>query len=146
MKALFSILLTAGLSVAGVAQDISPKNVPSLVLNSFQSRFTNVTDVEWEMEGELYKVEFEINSRDHDAWITKNGEIRKHKEEISNTELPNNVRHKIEADFKGYTIDEVSRIEIAEKVIFEVELDGKDDREVLVSAEGVVQDAVDSLK
>ena len=143
MKSLIFAAFVAGLSPAVTAQDITQEQVPSLVLNAFQSKFSNATDVEWEKKGDLFKVDFEVGSADHDLWIDKTGSITRHKEEFSKTDLPEAVNQKIKTEFSGYRIDGVDKIETDGKVFFEVELDGKsDDRDVLFASDGSIQQKI----
>jgi hypothetical protein len=140
MKHFILVVLAAALSGAATAQDIPQSEVPSLVLNAFQSKFSNATDIEWEREGELFKVDFEVGNRDHDLWIDKSGTIKKHKEEIAKADLPASVAQKIKTDFKEYTVDDVDRIETDGKVFFYVDLDSRSgDKEVTFTADGTVQ-------
>jgi uncharacterized membrane protein YkoI len=140
MKSLIFAACIAGLSPAVVAQDVPQEQVPSLILNAFQSKFSNATDIEWEKKGEFFKVEFEIGSIDHDLWIDKTGNFKKHKQESSKADLPEAVNQKIKTEFSGYRVDEVDKIETDGKVFYEVELDSKsDDRDVLFAADGNIQ-------
>lgn len=140
MKTIIFAICMAGASVVATAQDISQSEVPSVVLNAFQSKFPKAVDVEWELKGDLYKVEFEIGRYDHDLWIDKNGNVKKHKEEISKSDLPAAIAEKIQTDYKEYRIDDVERIESEGKVTYKVELDGKrGDLEVYFAADGTVQ-------
>ena len=75
MKTLFLILFVGSITYA-MAQDVPKSQVPAEVSNAFASKFAKAKDVEWEMEGDLYKVDFEVGSRDHEAWIDKSGTIR----------------------------------------------------------------------
>lgn len=143
MKSLIFAILLAGFSSATIAQDIPQSEVPSLVLNTFQMKFPKATDVEWEREGDLFKVDFEIGSRDHDLWLDANGNIKKHKEELAKADLPKAVSRKIKNEFKEYSIDDVHKIETDGKVFFLVDLDGRgNDREVLFAADGTVQEGM----
>lgn len=129
----------SALTLAATAQDIPQRDVPSVVLNAFQSKFTDATDLEWELKGELYKAEFEIGKRDHDVWIDKSGNIVKHKEDFPKSELPAAIRQTIEADFKGYRIDDVDKIEANGKTYFQVDLDGTTgDRDVYFTPDGKI--------
>lgn len=139
MKRIVFAAIMMGLCTAASAQDIPQRDVPSLVLSAFQEKFSDATDVSWEKEADLYKVEFEIGNRDHDLWIDKSGNIIKHKEEFFAADLPKAVSQKIKTDFKGYRIDDVERIETNGKVIFQVELDSRSgDREVMFLQDGTV--------
>lgn len=142
MKALiFVIGIVGGLASSAIAQDIPQSQVPSVVLNAFQSKYTNVTDLEWELKGDLYKAEFEIGKRDHDVWIDKNGTIKKHKEDFPKSQLPAAIQQKIQSEFKDYKIDDVDKIEEGGKVFYQVELDSKaGDRKVLFTADGKIEE------
>ena len=141
MKLLLSFLLIAALSSNVVAQDLSESEVPSVVLNAFQTKFSKATDVEWELEGDLYKCEFQVGRFDHDIWINKSGEIKRHQEEISKNDLPAAITQKVKNEFNGYRIDDVDRIDADGKTYFEVELDGRgNDRKVMFNADGSVKE------
>jgi uncharacterized membrane protein YkoI len=115
--------------------------VPSVVLNAFQGKFSNATDVEWESKNELYKAEFEVDKRGHDVWIDKTGKITKHKEDFPKKDLPQAVQQQLTNEFKAYKLDDADKIEMDGKIFYQVELDGtSDDRKVLFSADGKVQE------
>lgn len=140
MKSMILAICMMGLASVTMSQDIPKSQVPSVVLNALQSKYPNATDLEWELKGDLYKAEFEIGSRDHDLWIDKNGNIKKHKEDFPKADLPAAIREKIAREFKDYRIDDVDKIEVDGKVTFEIELDGRaGDRKVLFSADGSIQ-------
>jgi hypothetical protein len=94
------------------AQDIPQSEVPSLVLNSFQQAFPKAADVDWEMDGDKYKVDFEIGLKgvDHEVWYDQSGKLLKHKEEISKADLPEAVQAKIKTDYDSHRIDDVKKI------------------------------------
>jgi len=142
MKTILSIIiLVAGFASAAISQDISEKEVPSLVLNAFQTKYSNAGQVDWELKGDVYKAEFEIGSREHDLWIDKNGNITKHKEDFPKSELPKAITQKLQSEFKDYKIDDADKIEEGGKVTYEVDLDGtKDERKVFFTADGTVQE------
>ncbi len=143
MKLLISSLLMVGLSTAAIAQDVAKNDVPSAVLNTFNTNFSNAVDIEWEMEGDLYKGEFEIGKAEHEVWIDKSGNINRHKSDISKEELPERVREKIKSDYKDYSIDDVEKIEIDGTVYYEIELDGKSrDLDIILSPDGTVQQGI----
>lgn len=106
------------------AQDLYQNQVPSVIVNSFQKTFPKAFDVEWEMDGENYKVEFETGmlGTDHEAWYEKTGKLIRHKEEISKGELPPKVLAKVNSDFKEYRIDDVEKITEGDQVTYTLEL------------------------
>src|SRR5690606_17681818 len=126
MKKHFIFGLAAILFFGGtaIAQDIPQSQVPAGVVSNFQKAFPNATDVEWEMDGHLYKVEFEIGTQkfDHDVWYDDAGQLLKHKEEISRNSLPRQVAAVIKQEFKGYRIDDVEKITEGDKVTYKLEV------------------------
>ena len=140
MKQLIVIALLAGTISVGNAQDIQEKDVPSVVLSAFQSKFANAADVEWEREADLFKADFEISNRDHDVWIDKSGNIQKHQEEVTKSDLPEAVNQTLKKQYADFKIDDVDKIQRDNQTYFLVELDGKSgDQEVLFLADGTVQ-------
>lgn len=126
MKKQFLIGLFALAAFANtvLGQDIPQSQVPSLVVNGFQKAFPKASDVEWELKGDLYQVEFEtgLAGADHKAWYDKTGKLIKHKEEISKSELPQKVLAKINSDFSAYRVDDVNKITENGKVTYTLEL------------------------
>lgn len=141
MKTWMFVMSVMGFVSVSAAQDLPQNQVPSLVLNAFQSKYTNATDVEWKLKDGLYQAEFEVDTKDHNLWIDKNGTVKKHKEDFPKAQLPVAIREKIENEFKDYRIDDVDRLEADGKVSFLVDLDGKpEDREVLFNIDGTIQE------
>lgn len=137
------LILSAALaiSLSAQAQDIPQSQVPSVILNQFNKQFPKATDVEWEMDGNLYNVDFEIGwNIDHEIWYNAEGEMVKHKEDISKSELPKAVNDRIQADFNGYSIDDLERITDNGKVIYKMELNAltQTDWDIVIDSEGKV--------
>ncbi|WP_165823833.1 PepSY-like domain-containing protein [Pseudochryseolinea flava] len=140
MKKLLSLIIAISAITVVNGQDIAQSEVPSVILNNFKLNFEKATDVDWEIKGEEYKVEFEINHEDHDVWFDKKGNVLKHKQDLSLSNLPTNIKQKIETDFKSYKIDDIDKIEIAGKTTFEVELESNaGDKVVVFSSDGKVE-------
>ncbi|WP_418502293.1 PepSY-like domain-containing protein [Flagellimonas sp.] len=123
------------------AQDIPQHQVPSVILNQFNTQFPKATDIEWELDGSLYSVEFETGwSIDHTLWYGDDGKMVKHKEDIPTNELPQRVKDKIKGDFKGYTIDDIERITDHGTIVYRIELNSlmHQDWDVVVDSEGTI--------
>ena len=141
MKLSLVIFFAIGFALSVSAQTIPQSQVPSVVLNAFQGKFSNAAEVEWEAKGDLYKAEFEVNKRDHDVWIDKAGKITKHKEDFPKKDLPAAIQQQITSEFKAYKLDDADKIEMEGKIFYQVELEGAaDDRKVLFSEDGKVQE------
>jgi len=133
---MLALLGTAAVS----AQDMNVNDVPSDLRTSFERAYPNAKDVEWEMEGENYKVEFEIEREDHEIWYSSEGNTAKMEKEISDSDLPQPIQSAITSSYDGYTIDEIDMIEENGGATYEVELEksGDDDKKVIFDADGKV--------
>ena len=117
--AALAIFATAAIS----AQDLRMNEVPANLISDFQKNYKTASDVEWEMEGEYYKVEFDLNRMDHEIWYTKSGEVVKSEKEITARNLPTAILSTIKSKYAGFKIDEAEVTEINKEKIYEVELD-----------------------
>lgn len=125
------------------AQDLSSSEVPSVVLNSFHKSFPKSTGVEWEQKGENYNAEFDINWRDHEVWISKNGAILKHKQELKQSELPAAVTSQLKKNYNTYRIDDVDQYEVNKKFYYKVELKKHDqERKMIFDQQGKLSSIV----
>lgn len=142
MKRNFLIVAFTMFCAAGtvLAQDVPQSQVPSLVVNSFEQAFPKAFDVEWEMDGAMYKVDFEkgLPGTDHEVWYDKTGKLIRHKEEVHKSNLPQKIQAKIGTEFNGYrTDDEAEKITEDAKATYIVELKGyKEKWKVAFDAEG----------
>lgn len=136
------IILAAVLLFSNVAmgQDISESDVPSVLINKFKIAYPQAADEDWEMDGDLYKVEFETESDiDHDIWYNSSGELVKHKEDITKSDLPQAVVSRLNTDFKEYSIDDPKKITTGSEVIYELELKSQaEEWEVEIDANGKI--------
>ena len=143
------IIIIAVLAIFGYAQakDIPQSQVPSEILNQFNSQFPDASSVEWEMKNGLYNAEFETGwfidlgwNVDHEVWYNAASELVTHKEDISQDELPEAVNNRIKTDFSGYTIEDLKRITDNGAVVYKMELNSsqQQDWDVVIDANGVV--------
>ncbi|WP_026955063.1 PepSY-like domain-containing protein [Algoriphagus vanfongensis] len=137
------ILLVATLTIVGLtqAQDLLTQQVPSVILNQFQTEYPKASDIDWEIKGDLYQVEFETGwNVDHEIWYNAEGKILKHKEDISEDDLPKAVKDKIKADFKGYSLDDLERITDKGTIVYKLELNAltKQDFDLVIDAKGMI--------
>lgn len=129
-------LLFSGLTYA---QDIPVSSVPAVVMNSFTKAFPNAVKVEWEMKGELYNAEFDVNRRDHEVWLNSKGAIVKHKQEIKSRELPAAVSATLKKNFKGFWIDDVDKYEEAKQFFYKIELKTlSQEKNVVIDSKGAI--------
>jgi uncharacterized membrane protein YkoI len=123
-------MLTLGFAFSCIAnlafgQEIPKSQVLSVLTNIFQQSYPKAHDVEWELKGETYIVDFEtgVPSKDHEIWYDKSGKVIRQKQEIAKGELPKVITSKIKTDFKGYRTSDIDKITKAGKTIYKVELE-----------------------
>lgn len=117
--AALAIFATATMS----AQDLKTSDVPSTLANNFQKSYATATEVEWEMDGDNYKVEFDVNKMEHEIWYSKDGTVVKTESEISESELPGAIASVIKNKYAGYKVDSIEMTESNGQKQYEVELE-----------------------
>lgn len=105
------------------SQDLKANEVPSVIINKFQKEYPKAFDIEWEMDGSNYKVEFEIGQKDYDVWYSPSGSVVRKKEELTKSELPKSIQNQIKTEYSGYKVDDITKITEGEKITYLVELD-----------------------
>lgn len=140
MKVIYlTIALGLGGSFLACAQDIPQNEVPSVVLNAFQARYPNATDVEWEKKGEFYHVEYDLGRTDHEVWLDASGKLVKHEEDIPKAQLPDAVKQTVSSQFGKYRIDDTDKIEKDGRTYYKIGLEGSmGDRTIFTDAAGKV--------
>lgn len=125
MKNLSIICSISFLSLTNLvfAQEVPQSQVPSIIVNNFQQAFPKAFDVEWNLDSNNYKVEFETGYKiEHEIWYDKTGKLLRQTEEISKSNLPQKVLDKISIEFKEYHTDEIMKIIDDSKTLYSVEL------------------------
>ena len=118
-------------------KDIAESEVPSVVKNAFASEYPEAKEVDWEMKGEDYEVDFEVDNVDYALLIDGSGNIIMSKEEITKEDLPAAVTSGISKNFADLELDEVQKVEKDGKTYYQVEFDGTfRDQEVVFTANG----------
>src|SRR5680860_320876 len=69
VMATLSLGLTSCGDDDGPDKDIAANQVPAVVRNSFQQQFPNAKDVDWELSGNEYETDFEIDGVEHKACL-----------------------------------------------------------------------------
>ena len=114
--------------------------VPSVVLNTINGKFPGATDLDWEKKANSYEAEFDLNGIEHTAFVEPGGVLIWHKHDIADAALPEQVRMIINDQYKGYSLDEAEKVEKANVIYYQVELQskGKKDVQMVFSAEGIL--------
>jgi hypothetical protein len=125
-KKVFSttLLALACFASSTFAQSIPQSQVPSVIVNNFQKAHPKAFDVEWKLDRDYYKVDFETGllNLDHDVWYDKSGKVIRHKEEISKSDLPKQVQNAISKNFSGFRVEDVKKTTENNKATYSLDL------------------------
>jgi hypothetical protein len=108
---------------AGNDTDVLTANVPAAIRTSFTTLFPTAREIDWDLSNEVYKVDFEINNVDYDAWYNSVGTLLTYKFDITRSSLPQAVQTAIANRFSGYTIDDVDKVMKSHSIGYFVELE-----------------------
>ncbi len=140
-KLIWSAFVLALTTTGAIAQDIPQSQVPAVVVNSFQQKFPKAKNVDWELKGNVYEVEFETGlfGTDQEAWFQPNGKVLRYKTDINKKELPKSVLVRVKRDFPGYRIEEAKKINAEQKVSYAFEVkNGKEEWKLVLDPQGNV--------
>ena len=113
--------------------------VDGALLQKFQRDFPNARSVEWETNGEIYEVEFDIRSREFEAYYDKDGNLLMYKQEIHARELPAVVKNAAEARLPGYRFDDIEKVRKGTQTTFVIEMERGDiEYKLVVSNDGQI--------
>ncbi|WP_176146277.1 PepSY domain-containing protein [Parapedobacter luteus] len=139
------LILTVGLLLCSYtwagAQEIKRSQVPSIILNRFETEFRNARDVEWERKPGLYEVEFEIGPWEHKVHYDRDGMKVYHDREIGADQLPLMVKDAIRRKYPGCSLKDMKHIDRKGQITYEVEIktaDGRE-RELVLDEKGAVR-------
>ena len=120
------------------AQDLTESQVPAVVVTHFKTKFPKAKDVEWEKKGDQYSVDFEIGwGTDYEAWYTSSGKLINYKMEVSETNLPQEVKDAVHSNYPGFRINDVKKYVENGIETYHIEIEkGKDERKVILSKDG----------
>ncbi|MCH5721078.1 PepSY-like domain-containing protein [Niabella hibiscisoli] len=119
------------------AQEVQPKNVPSIIINALQLKFPKAGDVVWELEKGLYKAEFEIGRLEYEVWLDYSGKVKRWKQDFDKEQLPDAVKLSIRKSFDGFVPSSVERLQEGRSVFYKMRLTkSKEKHKVLFTENG----------
>ena len=119
------------------AQDINQSNVPAIVLNAFQLKFPNASDVDWKLEKGKYRVNFDVNNKDHQLIIDDKGKLLKLKQELWVSEIPKEVLGTMQSKVTYYDLNDATKLEEGGEVVYEINFEnGDEDYDFLIGGNG----------
>ena len=137
-------IATFALTMLGVctvfAQDINPNSVPANLRQSFEQHYPQASDVEWELDGQSYKVEFDNNRLEHEIWYATDGKATRAEHEITEADLPQAITSVIASNYAGYKVESVEKTTVNGSTTYDVELEKgwNDEKDVVFNESGKV--------
>lgn len=95
---------------------------PENIIATFQSKYPNATDVEWEEEDGKWEVEFELDGVEYEAEFDENGEWIETEHEIEVSEIPDVIQNTLDGEYTEYAILEVEKYDSREGAFYEIKL------------------------
>lgn len=95
---------------------------PENIVATFQAKYPNATDAEWEQDGEEWEVEFELDGVEYEAKFDKNGEWIGTEQEVSESEIPDLIQNTLDGEYTDYVVLEVEKYDSSEGAYFEIKL------------------------
>ena len=136
-------LTVIGLALLLVHACDADKKVPEKVKTSFEQKFPDAKNVEWDMENDTeWEAEFTMNGVEYSSNFTVAGEWTETEFEMKITELPEAVQIVINSNYSDYNI-EIESSETKEGVVYEIALEkGENNVELSISKDGVLLNKV----
>lgn len=104
------------------AQEVQPRNVPSIIVNALQLKFPKAAEVAWELEKGYYKAEFEIDRQEYEVWLDYSGKLKRWKQDFDKDQLPGAVKLAIKKAFNGFTPSSLERLQEGRNVFYKMRL------------------------
>jgi len=137
MKQLIGILLFTLFVGTTFAQDIQQKNVPAVVLNAFQIKFPNASDVDWRLEKGNYRIKFEVNNKDNKLVLDDRGKLMKHEQDLWESEIPVSVLETVKSKVAFFDLNDADKLVEGSKTIYSINFEiDKRDHDFLLDGKG----------
>jgi hypothetical protein len=81
--------------------------------------------VEWETDGDIYEVEFEVKFRDYEAYYDVKENLLMYVQEIYHSELPAIVKNAAESKYPKYRFEDIDKIRQGSEVFYKIEMERK---------------------
>jgi hypothetical protein len=120
------------------SRDVVP---PATLYQKFQADFPKTRDEEWESDGNIYEVEFEVKFRDCKVYYDAKGNLLMYVREIYRSELPAIVKNAAENKYPKYNFEDIEKVQRGTEIFYKVEMEDKSsDSEVklLIGEDGAI--------
>jgi hypothetical protein len=131
-----TIILALVLAVSTSFAFSGPETVSHQALNTFKSEFIGATDETWTINKDFYKVTFDMNGQQFDAYYNKAGEFIAMTHNISSVQLPTNLKKSVKKLLTNCWITDLFEITNNDTTSWYVTLESADAKVVLKSDNG----------
>lgn len=123
----------------GGAQN-SKNQIPDAVRTAFTAQYPTAIEVEWEIKGGKYNVEFRLGANEVEAWYNTDGGWIRSETELYASQLPQAVSAYVVSNYPSFQIDDCSFVEMPSGSFYLIELEKKGSPDVYLklSANGEV--------
>jgi hypothetical protein len=107
----------------------------------FMSDFPKAGDVEWETDGSIYEVEFDVRYRDYNVYYDSKGELLMIVQETYRSELPAIVKNSAENKYPKHDFEDIDKISRGTDVFYKIEMErifSDSEVKLLVKADGTI--------
>ena len=130
MKKALLLVIVAVVGMSCSNED-GPTEVPKKVKLMFEHNVNNAEFVEWDIEGQNFEVDFEVNGKKQELLYNAQGEIIVKAKEMNTGALPEAIIVYIDNQYSGAEIKEVMAVSGAQMNYFEIELFVKGEKKEL---------------
>jgi hypothetical protein len=127
-------LLASLFTTTSFAKD--DEKVAPVVLQSFQSQFTQAKEATWTLSENFYKVQFSMNGQYATAFYSSNGSMVALTRNITTLQLPVTLQAELKKDFENYWVSNLFEVTTNGTLEYYLTLETADTKVVLKS-EGV---------
>jgi hypothetical protein len=96
---------------------------PETLRQKFVADFPRARNVEWETDGSVYEVEFNVRARDYEAYYDSKGNLLMFVYEIPRSELPAAVRKAAESKYPKYSFENIDKIRRGSETFYKIEME-----------------------
>lgn len=101
---------------------VAVNQVPEEITGALAVDFPNATDIEYEIIGDQYIVDFEVNMVDYEALYNSDGTLVKYKYDILTSEVPQEILTTITTEYDNRAIDDAEILVINDVNYYQIEL------------------------
>tara|TARA_R110000868_G_scaffold83515_4_gene235699 strand:- start:17134 stop:17949 length:816 start_codon:yes stop_codon:yes gene_type:complete len=127
MKIIFRFIVYIFFTQSVLSQRIDQKNVPAVTLNAFQLKFPNAQETKWKLDGDIYKIDYEVNGKSHFLKMDAKGTVLQHNQDLYVSEIPKIVLETIRKKATYFDINDADKYENESRITYEIKfkVDGK---------------------